>query len=566
MTDEERSARLSRREFARRATVGGLGAAGLSVLADGGAVASATSRGPSQLSLFDGGGPQPPAEDAESSVQNLVDMASREERSACVIPDRLMPYRSQDVHFPKGMRLARQSTPGRFFDVTAYGAAGDGKTDDTPAVRAAIGAAAESDQTAPVYFPEGEYAVQSIAIPLGVHVVGTGVNRTVLKGVGTEPVIQGAAGWVRQYFKHFQVIHDPTVDGGGGALIDQRYGARRCEFEDLKLVGVDGRTTHGIRLRGEHPDRGMVGLDDSRSQGVFYNILRNVHCRTEGGYLRSEPTTVAFYLEGTTTPGARANLNLLERCHVAGWRVGFRLDEGHDNIFINCKQEDPGRSESFPDYHLEIRSLGMDSETHDNLVIAQSFDASNPDQRVHLHNEQIENHPTAVTFIGGRLFNPSRDITFTTGSDTEETVRYQAFGVIGGSRISDRDYRRPAGRRSARMGGAFDDGVASFDGGEAQDCGRFIAAAREYAQTVEAVSKSGGASISIRDAPESQFRLVKTKDGLNYSRIWDVDTNGIINFQGEMRDSSKNPARREPDDWVEVKIDGVPHYVPAYRR
>lgn len=469
---------------------------------------------------------------------------------------------------PSGEPRPRSADPDRAagtFDVREFGAEGDGSTDDTSAVQAAVNAAAESGDGAPVCFPEGRYRVRRISVPGGVSLTGTTVDRSVIQGTGDGAVIEGREGWVRQRFRHLQVTHEADSAASGVPLLDQKYGARRCEFKNLKLVGVDGASSHGIRLRGEHPERGRVGLDDSESQGVFYNILRNVHCRTSGGYLRSDPGSVAFYLEGTTTEGGRANLNLLERCHVAGWGTGFRLDEGHDNVFLNCKQEDTGSSTSFPRFHLEIRSLGRDSVTHDNLVIAQSFDAANPGQRVRLHNERIQHHPVVVTFIGGRMFDPARDVTCTTGSSTEETPKYQAFGVAGGNRISDRDATSPAGNRSARIGGSVDDGVVSLDGGPAQDSGRFIAAARHFTGTVEAVSRKGGASVSIRDDPEAQFRLVKTDDGSRYRQVWAVDRRGVLDYRGRMGSSSRSPTTTEPDDWIEVKIDGETHYVPAYR-
>jgi len=498
-------------------------------------------------------------------VQELIDRARETGASTCAIPDSLIPYEAATVRFDAAVAMIRQESPLRVFDVTAYGAVGDGATDDTSAIQAAVDGARFSERTAPVFLPEGTYAVRQVSIPLGVSVEGVSARRCVLRGIGSGSVVVGAEGWVEQSFARFRISHEGNETARDVPLMEQKFGARRCEFEDVTFVGVDGRSSHGLWLHGEHPQLGMVGLDSSATQGVFYNIFRNLRFRTMGGYLKSSDTAIAMYLQGTTTYGARANLNLLERCHVAGWGVGFRLDEGHDNVFLNCKQEDEGRDPSFPRHHLEIRSLGTDSVTHDNLVIGQSFDAANPGSRVLLHNEQIKNHPTAVTFIGCRMFDPTTDISFTSGLSTAEKPKYQAFGVVGGNRVSDRDWDKPAGSRTARLGGAFDDGVASFDGGVNQACGRFIAAGSSYAADVAAVSGRGGASISIRDDPAAEFRLVKTRDGLNYERVWAVGRDGIVDYRGNMGASRREPGRHPPDAWVEVRIEGDTYYLPAYR-
>ncbi len=39
---------------------------------------------------------------------------------------------------------------------------------------------------------------------------------------------------------------------------------------------------------------------------------------------------------------------------------------------------------------------------------------------------------------------------------------------------------------------------------------------------------------------------------------------GALAVDGEMRDSSANPRQSDPKDWVEVTIDGKPHFLPAY--
>lgn len=67
---------------------------------------------------------------------------------------------------------------GEVFDVKAYGAVGDGTTDDTTAIRAAITAAANSGV---VFFPPGIYITGKLTIDIGLWFVGSGYETTIIK-------------------------------------------------------------------------------------------------------------------------------------------------------------------------------------------------------------------------------------------------------------------------------------------------------------------------------------------------------------------------------------------------
>ena len=72
-------------------------------------------------------------------------------------------------------------TPARSATVTAYGATGDGTTDDTAAIKAALSAVATAGGGS-VFVPAGEYRVSSLTIPAGVSVAGEGMDRSWLHG------------------------------------------------------------------------------------------------------------------------------------------------------------------------------------------------------------------------------------------------------------------------------------------------------------------------------------------------------------------------------------------------
>ena len=90
--------------------------------------------------------------------------------------------------------LSPDYAPGRFFDVTKFGAKGDGRTIDTAAINHAIDAAAVHGGT--VYFPAGTYASYSIHLKSNVALY-LAANATILAaapagGKGYDPAEPGA--------------------------------------------------------------------------------------------------------------------------------------------------------------------------------------------------------------------------------------------------------------------------------------------------------------------------------------------------------------------------------------
>ncbi len=98
------------------------------------------------------------------------------------------------------------------FDVTHYGAAGDGATDSTPGVLAAL-QALQAAGHGTLYFPAGHYAISGrgkpgaaiqIASPPGIEVAGAGAGSTVLTETATKDLLSIKADGV--------MIHGLTLD------------------------------------------------------------------------------------------------------------------------------------------------------------------------------------------------------------------------------------------------------------------------------------------------------------------------------------------------------------------
>lgn len=136
--------------------------------------------------------------------------------------------------------------PGRVFDVTHFGARGDGVTIDTDAINRAIAAAANGGGM--VYFPAGTYASYSIHLQSNVFLY-LGLNATLLaaspaNGRGYDPAEQPGAGNPYQDFGHSH-WHNSLIWGenltdiviGGPGTIDGKGLVSGGSLESAPLQG-----------------------------------------------------------------------------------------------------------------------------------------------------------------------------------------------------------------------------------------------------------------------------------------------------------------------------------------
>lgn len=142
-------------------------------------------------------------------------------------------------------------------NVKDFGAAGDGKTDDTAAIKAAISAAQDAPYKGEIYFPSGEYCFSEQLVFDGVKVAGAGMGSTTLKlvaSVGPDvPAIQLAKGIVarRVSFRDIQVR-------SGIAIPSAALGTSPSESNGIQLNGSSH--LENVLVRGFH--KGVVVVTD----------------------------------------------------------------------------------------------------------------------------------------------------------------------------------------------------------------------------------------------------------------------------------------------------------------
>jgi nitrous oxidase accessory protein NosD len=124
----------------------------------------------------------------------------------------------------------------------AYGATGDGTTDDTAAILAAETAAAASGGI--LYFPPGTYLTGPLVAKSNVWYRGAGIGATTLKAkAGATSVIGGSA--VSQTNLR---ISDLTIDGNEAALAVTSYGIALVQYTRIVIDHVRVKNTRNIGI------------------------------------------------------------------------------------------------------------------------------------------------------------------------------------------------------------------------------------------------------------------------------------------------------------------------------
>lgn len=132
-----------------------------------------------------------------------------------------------------------------FYNVRSYGAKGDGVTDDTAAVQAAIDDPRNSSLIGgTVFLPKGTYVVSNLVVKHRVRLVGAGMRLTVLKAKAGSTAT-------------------------GLLTLNQGY-AQSSDIQDLSIVGGGNAGQHGIHFV-------ATGIVPDNNGGWWDSGLRRVH-------------------------------------------------------------------------------------------------------------------------------------------------------------------------------------------------------------------------------------------------------------------------------------------------
>lgn len=233
------------------------------------------------------------------------------------------------------------------YDVTMYGAVGDGATDDTAAIRAAMTAA----QNSQLYIPNGTYKISSeidIPSPIVIHfqsksaVLAYTGNGSALK-IGNEKNIS---------------IHSGTVDLSGAGTDAAAWHIRGlwhvswydpcviCKDSSLQTAfkietsetGGDGWGSFILHFYNPYIFRGHYGIRTLRTAGDSVHVT---HLHVHGGYMSG--VDYGIYLEETAT----------------GSIIGTAIEQGdNDGIYIGVNATDlilmPGEINNMGGYGINI--------------------------------------------------------------------------------------------------------------------------------------------------------------------------------------------------------------------
>lgn len=203
-----------------------------------------------------------------------------------------------------------------------FGAVGDGVTDDTAAIQAAIDAVCDSagaHYRKTIMFKGGEYIISdTILLRPYVKIVGTYGN-TLIRSNMTKPMFAASGGSVTRtsgvHLSGLQMTNTSKNNAGGVGILMRNA----CEWvvEDLYIAYLE----KGIRVYGDNNSGG--------GEGAYYNRIRSINMGAVGTGIEQD----------SVVNQSNANDNKYADIHIGGATIGFDIIRGNANVFDNCGVE-----------------------------------------------------------------------------------------------------------------------------------------------------------------------------------------------------------------------------------
>lgn len=221
------------------------------------------------------------------------------------------------------------------FDVSAYGATGDGRTDDSDAVGKAIDAAHGFAGGGAVFFPPGTFMVRRALVLQGngVRFVGSGQNATKVRAAAPmDALVQVGSlqkpvyGWGLEALR----LDGPDAAVGQGVLL---RGAREGRITDVAVLGIG--ETAGVFLDG----RGSGGCWSNRISRLWVSKSRGL------GLIVAGEVNATFFEGCGFTAGGTGNVSI--RGGKALWFTGCQFEQAQTGPELALQPEAGGAVAGF---------------------------------------------------------------------------------------------------------------------------------------------------------------------------------------------------------------------------